>query len=183
MNKTLIIVKPHAVERGLVGTFLTRFENMGLKIAALRSTTESADFWRNFYPSDDNWYANVGKKTLESCQKQGIDVLQRLGTEDASQIGHMVKQWLVDHMTSGPSVAVVLAGNDAVTKVRTACGSTLPNNAAPGTIRFDFSTDSPGLANEEKRPVFNLIHASDPTEYRDGKNAAEFEIELFFPSK
>jgi len=93
----------------------------------------------------------------------------------------MVKDWLVDHTSNGTGVAAVLEGNEALVKVRTACGKTLPNVATPGTIRFDFSSDSPSLANEEKRPVFNLIHASDPEESRDGKRAAEYEINLFFP--
>ena len=73
-------------------------------------------------------------------------------------------------MSSGSAVAAVLSGNEAAKKVRLACGATLPNVAAPGTLRFDYSTDSPALANEEKRPVYNLIHASDPTEKRDGVN-------------
>ena len=153
---------------------------MGLKITEIKVVRESAEFWEKFYPSDESWYNNAGSKTLESCQRIGIDVQARLGTTDAPAIGRMVKQWLVDHMSSGPSIAVVLEGNEALTKVRTACGKTLPNVAAPGTIRFDFSTDSPGLANEEKRPVFNLIHASDPEETRDGQQAADYEIAMFF---
>lgn len=180
MNRTLIIVKPHAVERGLVGAFISRFERMGLKIEAIKAVREPSDFWTRFYPSDEGWYANAGSKTLENCQKQGVDVQARLGTTDPGKIGRMVKQWLVDHMTSGISVAVVIAGNEAANKVRLACGSTLPNMAAPGTIRFDYSTDSPVLANEEKRPVYNLIHASDPTEKRDGAPAVEYEIGLMF---
>ena len=93
----------------------------------------------------------------------------------------MVKEWLVENMSSAESIAVVLSGNEALQKVRAACGKTLPNIAAPGTIRFDYSTDSPTLANDEKRPVFNLIHASDPEEEREGRAAVDYEIELFFP--
>jgi nucleoside-diphosphate kinase len=180
LDKTLIIVKPHAVVRGLVGTFLERFERMGMQISAIRLVRETAEFWEAFYPSDAEWFKNVGGKTLENCQKNGIDVQARLGTSDAAKIGRMVKDWLVDHMVEGPSIAVVLRGNEALNKVRTACGSTLPNVAVPGTIRFDFSCDSPTLANEEKRPVFNLIHASDPTEMRGNQKACDFEIAMFF---
>lgn len=180
LNKTLIIVKPHAFERGLTGTFLERFEKMGLVISEIKVVREDAEFWEKFYPSDDSWYNNAGSKTLESCQKLGIDVQERLGTTEPAEIGRMVKDWLVDHMSSGVSVAAVLEGNEAIVKVRTACGKTLPNVADPGTIRFDFSSDSPSLANEEKRPVFNLIHASDPEEERDGKTSAEYEIAMFF---
>jgi len=97
-------------------------------------------------------------------------------TTDPLAIGRKVKEWLVGHMSSGPCVAAVLEGNEAPRKVRKLCGATLPNVADPGTIRFDFSCDSPALANREKRPVFNLVHASDP----DEENSIAKEIELVF---
>ena len=97
-------------------------------------------------------------------------------TTDPLAIGRKVKEWLVGHMSSGPCVAAVLEGNEAPRKVRKLCGATLPNVADPGTIRFDFSCDSPALANREKRPVFNLVHASDP----DEENSIAREIELVF---
>jgi nucleoside-diphosphate kinase len=181
VDRTLFVVKPHAVERGLVGTFLTRFERMGLRIAAIKVVAEGGSFWERFYPSDDSWYANAGSKTLENCKSLGIDVQERLGTTDPTTIGKMVKQWLVDHLSSGESIAVALDGNEALNKVRIACGKTLPNTAQPGTIRFDFSSDSPTLANEEKRPVFNLVHASDPEEVREGRPAVLYELGMFFP--
>lgn len=178
MDKTLIIVKPHAVERGLTGRILARFEDMGLVIANIKRFQGSAELWENFYPSDEAWFTNAGSKTLASCEEVGIDVQKELGTTDPFAIGKMIKQWLVAHMSSGPCVAVVLEGNEAPSKVRKACGKTLPNDkeAHPGTIRFDFSCDSPALANKEKRPVFNIIHASDPAE----EGSIEKEIGLIF---
>ena len=181
MEQTLIIVKPHAFERNLSGEFLTRFERMGLKIGDIKTFVGSSDLWEKFYPSDDGWLGNVGGKTLEDCVTQGIDVKERLGTNDPKEIGLKVKSWLVEHMSSATSLAAILAGNEAGKKVRLACGKTLPNFAAPGTIRFDYSSDSPSLANEEKRPVYNLIHASDPEEFRDGVASATYEIGLIFP--
>jgi nucleoside-diphosphate kinase len=180
---TLFIVKPHAVERGLVGTFLERFEKMGLKVAAIRSVSEPPAFWEKFYPSEETWFRNAGSKTAEDYARKGISPVDHLGTDDPIKIGKLVKQWLVSHMSSSLSVAVVFSGNEAVTKVRLACGKTLPNIAAPGTIRFDYSTDSPRLANEEKRPVYNLVHSSDPEEERDGVAAAKYEINLLFPGQ
>jgi nucleoside diphosphate kinase len=61
------------------------------------------------------------------------------------------------NLPQGAAVAAVLEGNEAQLKVRTACGATMPNRAAPWTIRFDYSCDSPTAANDEQRPVFNLI--------------------------
>jgi nucleoside-diphosphate kinase len=181
MEKTLIIVKPHAVDRGLVGVFLNRFENIGLRIAELKVLREPRELWEKFYPSDEQWLSNVGKKTLENYKKYCVDIESKLGTSDPVSIGKIVKDWLVDHMSSGNSIAVILEGNEAINKVRLACGNTLPNLAAPGTIRFDFSCDSPILANAEKRPIFNLIHASDPEEMRGGKKAVDYEISVLFP--
>jgi nucleoside-diphosphate kinase len=181
MSQTLIIVKPDAVGRGLVGEFLSRFERMGLKIGAIRVVREKEEFWNQFYPSDLDWFENVGRKTLLNCTERKIDVRSRLGTDDPAKIGRKVKGWLVAHMSSGDAVAVVLEGNEAPTKVRIACGATLPNVASPGTIRFDYSCDSPASANDDSRSLYNLIHASDPSEARGGDPALLYEIRLMFP--
>ena len=173
LDRTLIILKPHAVARGLTGCILARFESMGLAITDIKTVRETKEFWDGFYPSDEQWMNNVGSKTLDSCRDLGIDVEKELGTNEASKIGRMVKGWLADHMSSGPCIAAILEGNEAARKVRKACGATLPHVANPGTIRFDFSSDSPALANKEKRPVYNLIHATDPDE--DGALAKELD--------
>lgn len=177
LDKTLVVLKPHAVDRGLTGRVLARFEDMGLKITALKCLRGKPELWEKFYPSDETWFKNAGGKTLGSCQAAGIDVLAVLGTDDPLAIGHLIKGWLVAHMSSGTSIAAILEGNEAQKKVRQACGKTLPNVADPGTIRFDFSSDSPVLANREMRPVFNIIHASDPDEV----GAVEKETLLLFP--
>ena len=101
MEKTLIIVKPHAAARGLTVEFLARFERMGLRIAAIKVITGDAALWERFYPSDETWFANVGGKTLEDAGARGLDVKERLGTENPAEIGRLVKGWLVDHMSGG----------------------------------------------------------------------------------
>jgi len=77
-------------------------------------------------------------------------------------------------VSSGPVAAFVLEGIHAITAVRKLVGDTLPYRAAPGTIRGDFSIDSPTVANLMKRPVRNLIHASGSVE------EAALEIPLWF---
>jgi nucleoside-diphosphate kinase len=176
VDKTLIILKPHAVARNLAGRILTRFEDAGLAITELKMLRGSTELWKQFYPNDEAWFRSVGTKTLTSCREIGIDVQSEIGTTDPLAIGKQVKEWLVGHMSSGPCIAAILEGNEAPRKVRKICGATLPNIADPGTIRFDFSCDSPALANREKRPVFNLIHASDP----DEENSFAREIALVF---
>ena len=87
----------------------------------------------------------------------------------------MVKGWLVEYMASGPVLVGVLRGNRCVEVVRKLVGATLPVLAAPGTIRGDLSVDSPDLANAERRPIRNLVHASGDVE------EAEREIAVWFP--
>jgi nucleoside-diphosphate kinase len=82
---------------------------------------------------------------------------------------------LVDFLTSGEVVAMVLEGNAAVPNVRRLCGKTVPLFADPGSIRGRYSLDSPDLANAEKRPIYNLVHASGAPE------EAQSEIQLWFP--
>lgn len=182
IEKTLIVIKPHAIARGLVGKILQRFEDMGFKLIELKKIkSHQQKLWENFYPSNKQWLENVGKKTLENYKANNLDIGKNLGTFIPISIGQTVKNWLVEHMSCGDSIAVILEGNEALNKVKITCGNTLPNLAVPGTIRFDFSSDSPSMANDEQRPVFNLIHSSDPEEIRDGKRAVDYEINILFP--
>ena len=115
-----------------------------------------------------------GRKTLETYRKYGIDPKKELGTTNKVKIGQMIKEWTVEFMSSGPVVAMIIEGPHAIENVRMIVGPTLPAFAPPGTIRGDFSVDSPAIANIKKRPVKNLIHASgNPQE-------AENEIKLWF---
>jgi nucleoside-diphosphate kinase len=90
-EQTLIIVKPHAGARGLTGEFPARFERMGLRIAAIKVVKAERDLWERFYPSDEAWLRNVGRKTMENAKARGLDVKARLGTDDPQAIGAMVK--------------------------------------------------------------------------------------------
>ncbi|MEM6998141.1 MAG: nucleoside-diphosphate kinase, partial [Patescibacteria group bacterium] len=85
-----------------------------------------------------------------------------------------IQQWTTDYMQSGPVFAMVLEGPHAIETVRKIRGFTLPSKAQPGTIAGDYSFDSSSLANEGKRPVRNLVHAS------GNKEEADFEINLWF---
>lgn len=175
MERTLVILKPDAVERRLIGEVLGRFEKTGLDVVGLRRERADQGRVREHYPSDDAWLGTVGQKTLDDYERQGIDAQATLGTSDPVAIGKQVKEWLVDFLTSGDVVVAVVEGNRAIEAVRKIVGNTLPVLAAPGSIRGDFSTDSPDLANAEARPVRNLIHAS-------GDQAeASRELALWFP--
>jgi nucleoside-diphosphate kinase len=174
-ERTLAVVKPDGYERGLTGAILARFEQRGLVIEEIRVSRNEAQIIEDHYPRSEDWLATVGGKTLDDYVRLGLSAKERLGTDDAVEIGNMVRKWLVDFLLSGPVVPMVISGNRAIETVRKIVGATLPVTAAPGTIRGDYSSDSPDLANSETRPVLNLIHASgDPDE-------AAREIKLWFP--
>ena len=134
MQKTLVLIKPDAVQRGLVGEIVSRLERKGLKIAALKMLQMDKALAERHYA------IHKGKPFFSS---------------------------LVDFITSGPIVAAVIEGSNAVEATRRIMGETDPLKAAPGTIRGDF-----GLEIEQ-----NLIHGSDSE-----KNAQQ-EINLFFSEK
>jgi nucleoside-diphosphate kinase len=133
MERTLVLIKPDAVRRGLVGRVLTRFEEKGL--------------------------------TLVAMEHRSIDGAMA----DAHYADHVEQDWyppLREFATSGPLVALVLEGDEAISVVRTLNGATDGRKADPGTIRGDLS-----LSNRE-----NLVHASDSPE------SSAREIALWFPS-
>ena len=174
MEQTFVMLKPDAVSRGLVGKLVSRFERAGLKIVKMKMLVPDKALVDRHYPSDDKWLSTVGGKTLDGYKALGLDASKELGTSDAITIGKKVKGWLVDFICSGPVVAMVLEGNHSVENVRRIVGPTIPFTAPPGTIRGDYSVDSPDAANREKRPVKNLVHASGTVD------EAKFEIELWF---
>jgi nucleoside-diphosphate kinase len=163
-ERTLILIKPDGVQRALTGEILARLERAGLKIVALRMLHAERTTLERHYPSNEEWIRTIGGKTKEAFETYGWDVRARMGTDDALEIGRRVRAWLIDFMQTTPIVAAVLEGVHAVSVTRKLVGATLPVFAAPGTIRGDFATDAPTVANEDQRPVRNLIHASGTVE-------------------
>ena len=176
-ERTVVLLKPDSVKRALVGEVLSRFEKAGLKIVALKMVWVDKDLVAKHYTDDRDYLIAVGNKTLRTYNEYGKDPKEELGTKDAYEIGKMVRQWNMDFLSSGPVVAVLLQGLHAVDNVRMMAGNTLPRFAEPGTIRGDYSLDSPILANLNKRSVKNIIHASGNVE------EAKLEEELWFHKK
>lgn len=173
-EKTLILIKPDGVKRGLIGEIIGRIEQRGLKIIALEMTWPTKAQIDGHYPKNPTWIQRLGEKTLGTYEKYGIDALKELGTDNKEEIGKRVRDWILEFMTSGPVVKIAVEGIHAIDMVRKLCGHTLPNMAEMGTIRGDYSVDSPALANAGKRAVHNLIHASET------KEEAAHEIEYWF---
>lgn len=173
-EKTFVLIKPDGVRKGLIGEVITRFERRDLKIVALEMFQPTEDQIDNHYPKDEAWIKRVGQKTFGTYEKYGYDPKEEIGTDDELEAGKMVRKWLVEFMTSAPLVRMVVQGIHAIDMVRKIAGETMPYKADMGTIRGDFSNDSPLLANKEKRPVLNILHASETPE------EAEHEIKHWF---
>ncbi len=173
-ERTFMLVKPDGVKRGLVGEIIRRIEQRNLKIIALAMVEPGRERFDTHYPKDSAWLRRLGEKTLATYQKYGYDALAELGTDKPEEIGPMVRKWLLDFMTSGPVVKMVIEGVHAIDMVRKIAGNTMPSSAEMGTVRGDFSVDSPASANRDKRAVHNLVHASETQE------EAAHEIKLWF---
>lgn len=131
MEKTLVLVKPDGVKKGLTGEIIRRFEQRGLKLVALKMLCLSADKAKIHYEEH----------------------------KDKPFFGE-----LVDFITSGPIVAMVVQGEKAVKVVRSMMGTTNPVEAAPGTVRGDFALSM----------AQNIIHGS------DSDTSAAREIQIYF---
>ncbi len=133
IQRTLIIFKPDAVQRGIVGEILSRFERVGLKIVATKMVNPDKDHYYHHYEGISKMVSRRGQKAFDL---------------------------VVNFMTSGPVIAMVLEGVEAIPVVRKIVGSTEPMAADMGTIRGDFAHVSFGYADAHNEGVANLIHAS-----------------------
>jgi len=173
-EKTLVLIKPDAVKRGLVGEILKRFENRGLKIIGLKIVQGAPKDFDKHYPKNKAWITNLGNRTVETYKKYNYNLKNDFGTGDPFKIGKIFRNWLIDFMSSGPVVKILIEGVHAIDVVRKIVGDTQPHFALTGTIRGDFSVESAGSANKDRRAIHNLIHAS------GNKEEARNEIMLWF---
>ena len=176
-ERTFVLIKPDGVRKGLIGEVIKRFEQRDLKVVALEMFHASRKEMDNHYPKDEKWIRRLGEKTMATYAKYGQDVKRDFGTSDLIRVGKTVRGWLLDFMSSAPLVKVVVQGVHAVDMVRKIVGPTMPYLAEMGTIRGDWSNDSPLNANLERRSVFNLVHASETPE------EAKHEIAHWFGKK
>jgi len=153
IERSLIVFKPDAVQRGIVGEILSRFEKIGLKIVGTKMLQPSYEHYFHHYE-------NIGKMISRRGQKT-FDVTLSM-------------------MNEGPVIAFVLEGVEAVSLIRKMVGTTEPKSAAPGTIRGDYSHMSFAHADANEIGVPNIIHASGDVEEAKLEIAHWFsETELF----
>ena len=173
-ERTLILVKPDGLRRGLTGEIIKRFEMRGLKLTAIKMIMPTPSHIKKHYRSTREQLEGMGNKTFQSLKERGLDPLKEMGTNNPLEMGRTINNWNIDALTSGPVIAMVFEGLHAVEAARKVAGATMPINAEIGTIRGDFSTDSPMLANFNKRTVRNIVHASSSVP------DAELEIKHWF---
>ncbi len=146
-ERTLIVLKPDAVQRGLVGEILSRFEKVGLKIIASKMLKPDYDHLFCHYEKIGKMISRRGQKTFDVT---------------------------LEMMNTGPVVAFVLEGIEAVSLVRKMVGGTEPKSAQPGTIRGDYAHMSYAHGDANEVGIPNLIHAS------GDEKEAEAEIRHWF---
>ena len=147
IQRTLVLLKPDAVRRGIMGEIITRFEKIGLKIIAMKMKETSLNLATQHYRKE----------------------------EIAAKYGMVKWMRLLKFLISGPVVAIVLEGDQSVEVVRKVCGSTEPRIAVPGTLRGDFSHHTYDLSNEQEQSVRNVVHASSSIEDANREISLWFE--------
>ena len=135
LERTLVLLKPDSIHRGIVGEILQRFERIGAKMVGMKLLISKKDTAEKHYRNDI-----------------------------AERYGQKVRDMMINMLTSGSVVAMVWEGVDIIAVVRKMVGSTYPNMAPPGTIRGDYAHISKDYANAKGVEIFNLIHASGNTE-------------------
>ncbi len=138
MERTLVVLKPDALQRGIVGEIISRFERVGLKIVASKLLYPDTSHYHQHYEGIGGLKTRRGDKTFEVTLAM---------------------------MQMGPVLAFVFEGIEAIAQVRKMVGPTEPKSAQPGTIRGDYAHISYGHADKHEIGIPNLIHASaDETE-------------------
>jgi len=181
-QQTFVMLKPDAVARWLVGDIVSRFEKRQLKIVALKMTQATRNLITAHYPAgDEARVTRLGTKSLGTFAENKLDPKDFLGTDKPHEIGEKVLEYLINYMTRWPVVIMVVQWVNAIDMVRKIVGDTIPAKAALGTIRGDFSIETPFLANVEARPMYNLIHASETPEEASKEIALWFDKQEIIP--
>ena len=169
-ERTLVLIKPDGIQRTLVGEIIRRYEQSGLKLAAIKMVVPTPELVEMHYLVDPEWRVKTGQKTIEAYRKKG----KTPPTEDPLHATEIILNALKKYMSAGPVIACVWEGMHAAGIVRKITGGTEPLTSDVGTIRGDLTIDSYEVADIDGRAVRNLIHAS------GSGLEAEKEIALWF---
>lgn len=177
LEKTLIIIKPDAVKRGLIGTVFETFEKSGLKLLAAKMVRPDKEVIENHYSGTPDWIKEMGKKTLASFAKSRGDVKKTFGTDDPNKLGQFIYDRLIKYWMEGPIVVSIWEAPHAIEIARKLRGHTIPQLAETGTLHASYSFDSSMLSAGLDRVVKTFVHASGTVE------EAEREIKYWFSNE
>jgi len=172
IEPTLIMIKPEAVGRGLMGRILGKFEDAGLRVERIQKFKSKKNILRKHYMYDPGWFAKVGQEAVDQFRNRKTNIIKYLGTKDPMKIGEHIYRWHIRDLQNQEVVVAILSGPHAIRRVIQLVGSTEPIEAGRGTIRGDWCTDSIIYANIQARSIMNLVHrSSTPEEYMREKQA------------
>jgi nucleoside-diphosphate kinase len=171
-ERTLIILKPDAVQRSLMGELIRRIERTGLKFVGFKFVVPTEEQCWKHYAKDETWFLSKGSRIIENRRTQGLSI-----DKEAIEYGKDIIGACVRFFTAGPVLAMVVEGNQSVAIVKKIVGGTEPATSDVGTIRGDYTLDSYDLSGIDDRAVRNLAHCSDSVE------EAKREILLWFGEK
>jgi len=167
-ERTVVFIKPESIQRHLMGEFIGRFENRGLKLIACKLIAPTSEQVGKHYPDDESWLLPTGEKALKSYQEKGINI-----NAGPVEIAKQIRDRLIEHFADRPLLVTVWEGPNAVALGRKTAGATNCLMADVGSIRGDYSMESYDLADALERPIHTLIHASGSVE------EAEAEIKIW----
>ena len=168
-ERSLVLIKPDGVQRGLIGEIVSRFEKKGLKITAMKMIWPTLDMAKRHYDQPEAAAIALGEKSIAAYKEKGIEI-----NKTPLEIAKDVQGRLLTYLTTGPIVAMVIEGAHAIAHVRKIRGATNPLGADVGTITGDYTIDSYFIADDDQRSVRNLVHASGSVD------EAENEIKIWF---
>jgi nucleoside-diphosphate kinase len=171
-ERTLVVIKPDGPQRSLIGEIIRRYERTGLKLIALKMLipTEEMAIKHYYEVGGDAWLEEVGRKARENYERKGLKSPFATNMEN----GQAIMKANAKYLSSGPVIAMIWQGNQAVALVRKITGGTEPLSADIGTIRGDYTLDTYQMSDLDQRSIRNLIHASGNVE------EAEKEIPIWF---
>lgn len=169
-ERSLVIIKPDGIQRGLVGEIVSRFEKKGLKITAMKMLWPTREMATKHYDQPESAMMLLGQRTLASYAEKG----EKHWSSDPMEIARDIQKKLVNYLSAGPVLAMVVEGAHAIAHVRKIRGATNPLGADIGTITGDYTIDSYFISDIDGRAIRNLVHASGSVD------EAENEIKIWF---
>lgn len=177
LERTLILLKPDALQRSLVGEIIKRIERVGFILRGIKMVRATEDQLTRHYNKDDAWYQKKGDGRVQLLHASGKPIDPN---RPAVEYGKDIIRNIVKYMTVSPLVAMVWEGNQAVGIVKKIVGGTEPLSSDVGTIRGDLTLDSYSLSDTEQRGIRNLVHCSDNPEDAVREIALWFKPEELF---